>query len=297
VMSEMRESTLRFAVFDGYRVGLVDESVIHDVTDCFDGWEASPPGINRVIGEWPNVLDRIAEAISTPNHGLAIADKVLLSPVPSPTHLFGAPVNYRSHQGEVKVPGPDAHGSDASSRGFFVLTPSSVVGPGGSIELPDLPGEREFDYEGEVAVVIGKAGRSIPPDRAWEHIFGITGFIDVTLRQDETHHEERSMRKSYATFNPIGPYIRITNGALDPGTIFLELSLNGELRQRASLEDLIVGIPELISSASTMIPLQPGDVFATGTPSGVGRLAVGDRISLMVTGVGTLDLDVTQRQW
>jgi 2-keto-4-pentenoate hydratase/2-oxohepta-3-ene-1,7-dioic acid hydratase in catechol pathway len=148
-----------------------------------------------------------------------------------------------------------------------------------------------------VAVVIGRAGRNVPEPAALAHVLGYTGLIDVTLRHSADGREERSMRKSYHTFTPIGPYLLTAEEVPDPAELELELSRNGRPCQHGRLSDLIVDVAGLVSRASRLLPLQPGDVIATGTPAGVGPIVPGDELALRVSGVGELRMPVVRRDW
>jgi 2-keto-4-pentenoate hydratase/2-oxohepta-3-ene-1,7-dioic acid hydratase in catechol pathway len=292
---------MRVGVLDDHRVVVVEESTVVDIGHLLgparpgpDGQRRGPDGVNdrlaALAGNEPAVRAYLGGAPRLPLAGLRF-----LAPSPRPRTLLAAPVNYRAHAGELGGRSPSA-GRDARQLGLIVLASGSVTGPAplGRIELPDLPG-REFHFEGEIAVVIGRAARNVPETTALSHVLGYTGLIDVTLRLSDEHFEERSMRKSYHTFTPIGPYLLVTAGA--PAEAELELAHNGEVRQRGRLRDLIVGVPELVSRASRMLPLLPGDVIATGTPAGVGPITPGDELSLRVSGVGELRMPVVRRGW
>lgn len=216
-----------------------------------------------------------------------------LPPAPWPRQVLGAPVNYRTHRGEL---GPERSPAAGTTRelGLFVKASGSVSGPDDPIELPPIQG-REFHYEGEVAVVIGRAGAEISPASALEHVAGITGALDITMRLTKEHREERSMRKSYRSFTPLGPALLPLSDAGPLEQVKLRLSINGEVRQEAALDQLIVGVPDLVAMASSVVPLQPGDVILTGTPEGVGPLSAGDTVELEVSGIPPMALDVTIR--
>ena len=286
------------AVFDEYRIGMVSGHGIVDISECFQGWRPAATAIRDCIAEWPTVSGRVDQMISS-GRLLDLAEIHLRPPVPEPRNLLCAPVNYHEHRGEVTMDrrGEATATADVRDRGFFVKSISSIVGPGDPIELPPLE-QREFAYEGEVALVVGSPLRGrVDPNRAWDYVFGLTGFVDVTLRPSETRIEERSMRKSYHSFGPLGPWIMVTETEPDVDSIALELTVNGITRQSALLGDLITPIPGLLSSASQVLPLTPGDVFATGTPSGVGPLAAGDVVTLHVCPIGEMSLTVTEREW
>lgn len=216
-----------------------------------------------------------------------------LPPVPWPRQVLGAPVNYHSHQGELGAV-RSTTGATTRELGLFVKASGSISGPDDKVQLPALAG-REFHYEGEVAVVIGRYGADIPVERALSHVAGITCALDITMRLEADRREERSMRKSFQTFTPLGPALLPLRDAGPLEEVGLRLALNGELRQEATLGQLIVDVPELVAMASAVVPLQPGDVILTGTPAGVGPLADGDRVEVRITGLPPLTLDVTTR--
>lgn len=288
---------LLLAVFDDCRIGIVDGEEVVDITSVFEEWKPTSRAIVECLGEWPRARKELPGAWRSGSR-THLADVRLMAPVPEPRNLLCAPVNYRSHQGEIVMDrsGEAPAGSDARSRGFFLKSPSSVIGPSSPIELPKLAG-RDFHYEAEIAVVIGSEGRGVPASAAWDHVLGLTGFVDVTMRPSESRTEERSMRKSFATFAPMGPYLMVTDGEPDLDEILVELLLNGELRQRGSLRDLIVDVPHLIEIGASVFPLMPGDVFATGTPAGVGALHPGDRLQLRVSPIGEMSFTVEERPW
>lgn len=261
---------------------------------------ATRPGLDGVTDRLAALHERagaVRAYLDRPDRPrLPAAGLRFLPPIPRPATLLAAPVNYRAHVGELGDRSPERGALDARALGLIVLAPASITGPAGAIELPDLPG-REFHFEGEVAVVIGRAARSVPEEAALSYVLGYTGLIDVTLRLSEQDREERSMRKSYHTFTPLGPYLLTADEAPDPAELALELSCNGQPRQQARLRDLIVDVAGLVSWASRMLPLQPGDVIATGTPAGVGPIVPGDELSLRVSGVGDLRVPVVRREW
>ena len=171
-----------------------------------------------------------------------------------------------------------------------------MVGHGGTIELP-RGSTRRFDHESELAVIIGQGGRDIPRERAWSHVFGYACLIDATMRiEAEQFEEERSMRKSFAGFTPLGPWIVTADEVGDPQALDNRLWVNGELRQQANTGEMIVGVAELIELVSSVLPLQPGDVIASGTPEGVGPFAPGDTLRIAIERVGEMTVQVRERE-
>jgi 2-keto-4-pentenoate hydratase/2-oxohepta-3-ene-1,7-dioic acid hydratase in catechol pathway len=221
-----------------------------------------------------------AGELTAPGHeeGIPLRDVRLRVPVPDPSKIIAAPVNYRDHQTEMSV---DSH---VGALGFFLKAPSSLLDPGGTIQLPYH--DRRFDQEGELALVIGRTARRVSEHDALSYVFGYTGLLDITMRGGE----DRSTRKSFDTFTPMGPVLVTADEFGDPGDVRLRCWVAGDLRQQASTRDLIWDVARLVSYASSVATLYPGDVISTGTPAGVGPITAGDTIRLELSGLG-LDLE------
>ncbi|MEU9746618.1 fumarylacetoacetate hydrolase family protein [Streptomyces niveus] len=212
---------------------------------------------------------------------LAAADLDWQPPLPRPGKIMGAPANYYDHVDEM----PDS--ATIVDWGLFLKSPTSVTGHRGTIRLPWS--DKRTDQEGELAVVIGRTARHVDPEDALDHVFGYTCVLDITVRSTE----DRSLRKSFDTFTPIGPWITTADEIPDPSALELRCSVNGDLRQHTSTSKLIYGVRELVAYASAAMTLHPGDVIATGTPAGVGPLSDGDTISLTIDHIGTLEVAVS----
>ena len=200
---------------------------------------------------------------------LAAADVRLLAPIPRPRkNVFCVGRNYVEHVAE----GARAMGTEQKLPEvpqFFTKAPTTVNAPGAPVRLdPGLT--RLLDYEVELAVVIGKAGRDIRKADAYAHVFGYTVANDVTARDLQRRHEQWFKGKSLDTTLPLGPWIVDAAEIGDPTTLELSLTVNGQERQRAKASQMIFDIPAIIESLSAGLTLEPGDVIATGTPSGVG---------------------------
>jgi 2-keto-4-pentenoate hydratase/2-oxohepta-3-ene-1,7-dioic acid hydratase in catechol pathway len=235
----------------------------------------------------------VSALLSRTEPGARIEPGRILPVIGRPRNVFGAPVNYQAHSGELGARSPNP-GSTTRELGLFVKAGGSVSGAADPSELPDRP-DREFQYEGEIAIVIGRPGLDIDPADALGHIAGFTGALDVTMRLEDGKREERSMRKSFRTFTPTGPAVLPLTDPAQATSLELTLSLNGEQRQHGRLEDLIVDVPGLVALASSVVALEPGDLILTGTPAGVSGLHRGDVVELAVTGLPVLRLDVTVR--
>lgn len=176
----------------------------------------------------------------------------------------------------------------------FTKPPTAVIGPGQAIDTANDP-SGTTDYEGEVAVVIGTPGKRIKAEEAWDHVFGYTIVNDVTARAIQRRHGQWFIGKGPDTFCPMGPCLVTADEIDDVASLWVRTTVNGEERQAASLADLIFDIPTLIATLSSVMTLEPGDVIATGTPSGVGMgfdppryLRPGDVVEVTVDGIGTL---------
>jgi 2-keto-4-pentenoate hydratase/2-oxohepta-3-ene-1,7-dioic acid hydratase in catechol pathway len=174
-----------------------------------------------------------------------------------------------------------------TSLGVFLKAPSSLLDPDGVVRLPYH--DRRFDQEGELAFVIGRRARHVSPEAALGHVFGYTGLLDITMRGGE----DRSVRKSFDTFTPMGPWLVTPDEAGSPDDISLTCSVSGQLRQKANTAELIWGVARLLAYASSVMTLEVGDVVTTGTPAGVGPIEDGDTVEVTLSGVGTLRVGVS----
>ncbi|MEU0987940.1 fumarylacetoacetate hydrolase family protein [Streptomyces sp. NPDC005953] len=291
---------MRIALFDQYRIGIVDGASVRDVTDVVDSrWHGTPYVINQLIEHFDELKEPLRTALATaPERSLA--EVTLLPPIPRPGQVLAAPANYHAHVAEMTDsqyrPTNQQALRSPSDVGFFVKSSASISGPADAIELPPMPG-RAFHHEVELGIVIGKPARGVPAEQVTDHIFGYLVLLDLTLRTEGERQEERTMRKSFETFTPIGPFIVTADEVPDPSNVGLRLWVNDELRQQANTRDLIVGIDDLIAQASSVVTLWPGDIYATGTPEGVGPIEVGDVVRAEIDGLGELSLPVVKRNW
>jgi 2-keto-4-pentenoate hydratase/2-oxohepta-3-ene-1,7-dioic acid hydratase in catechol pathway len=200
----------------------------------------------------------------------------LLAPC-EPGKIVALGLNYRDHAAEFGHPIPD--------EPLIFLKPStSVIGPDEDIVYPAM--SRRVDYEAELAVVIGRPCRNVPPEEVRGYILGYTCFNDVTARDLQKKDGQFTRSKSFDTFAPLGPWIETE--IPDPDNLTVEAYLNGERRQHSSTRNLVFTVGELVGFISRIMTLLPGDVIATGTPAGVGPMRPGDVVEIRVEGVGTL---------
>lgn len=205
------------------------------------------------------------------------------APLPSPHRILAIGRNYGAHAREMDNDVPD-------EPIVFQKASTSVIGDGRPIVLP--PNVGRVDFEGELAVVIGTAGRNVSEAEALSLVAGYTLINDVTARDEQKRAIGKSLpwflSKSYDTFGPLGPWIVTPDELPDPQNVQLTLTVNGEVKQQAGTSEMLFSIPFLISYLSHHFALHPGDVIATGTPPGVGPLQAGDLVEVRIAEIGTL---------
>lgn len=292
---ELKVKLVTFAGREDIRVGVFDagEQVVHDVSQLI------PAGIGmlELIEKWADLGRRlVSNALDTP--GIPAGSVRLLAPIPGVRrNIFCVGKNYKEHAIEFGRSGYDTPSrSEAMPEKpiFFSKATTSVTGPYDDIN--SHPGvTRELDYEGELAVIIGRGGRNIHPEDAFRHVWGYTIINDVTARDLQRAHKQWLLGKSLDTHCPMGPFAVTADEIADVRALKLETTVNGERRQSAVVGDLIFDIPELIATLAAGITLLPGDIIATGTPAGVGIgfvppkfLTRGDIVEVSITGLGSL---------
>ncbi len=205
-----------------------------------------------------------------------MADKVRLLAPCVPSKIVAVGVNYRTHAQEMKSQLP-------ANPLIFLKPPTSVIGPEDQIVYP--LSSRQVDYEGELGVVIGKVTRRVPKETARDYILGYTCLNDVTARDLQKSDGQWTRAKGFDTFAPVGPWIETE---FDDSNSPIETRVNGRVVQQANTADLVFGVPELVSFASNVMTLLPGDIIATGTPGGIGPMQPGDTVEVRIKSIGTL---------
>ncbi len=249
---------VRFAAQDKVKYGILESDIVKVIRGSpFDGFNGSALTFKFEGGTYR--LDEVR----------------LLAPcVPSKIVALG--LNYRRHAEETKMALP-------SVPLIFLKPTTAVIGPDDEIVLPR--GSSRVDYEGELGVVIGRKAKDIPGDKVNGFILGYTCVNDVTERHIQKADGQWTRAKGYDTFAPIGPWIETD---VAPNDLKLETCLNEETRQSARTSDLIFGVAEVVSFISNVMTLLPGDIIATGTPSGIGRMSPGDIVEVKIESIGTL---------
>jgi len=219
---------------------------------------------------------------ATPDHKLA--DIKWLPVIPNPEKVLCAGINYRSHAAETGRELP-------KQPSMFIRLTNTLVGHEGEMIRPSV--SQQFDFEGELALVIGKGGRHIPVERALEHVAGYTCLVDGSVRDYQKFSVTSG--KNFPGTGPLGPWIVTTDDIPDPTRLTLTTRLNGQVVQQSGTDLLIYSVPQIIAFCSDFTPLSPGDVIATGTPEGVGHrrtpplwMKPSDVLEVEITGIGTL---------
>jgi 2-keto-4-pentenoate hydratase/2-oxohepta-3-ene-1,7-dioic acid hydratase in catechol pathway len=214
------------------------------------------------------------------------------APLPRPNRIIAIGRNYAEHAAEQDADVPD-------EPIVFQKSASSVIGPDQPIVVPEDVGR--VDFEGELVVVIGKRGRNVAESEAMSLVAGYTLMNDVTARDEQKRALARSlpwfMSKSYDTFGPLGPCIVTADEIKNPHSLEITTAVNGEIKQNAKTSDMIFTIPKLISYITRRITLEPGDVIATGTPSGIGQIKPGDMVEVSIREIGTLSNPVIGEEY
>lgn len=256
------------------------------VIDLFDRWAEHGP-----------LLERLA-ASCAPGGGLAPEQVKVLAPLRYPGKILCAGANYFDHLAEMGM--PDAKKED--QRLFFFMKPprNAVVGPGATVHMPIAT--QAFDWEVELAAVIGKTARSVSVQDALSHVAAYTVAIDFSARDHnrapETFYKlDWVAGKAHDTCCPIGPRLVPARAIPDPQNLGLKLWVNGQLKQDGRSSDMIFNLAEQIATASRIMTLDPGDLLLTGTPAGVGVpkktfLSVGDRVDAEIEGIGRLSVTI-----
>ncbi|MBT8334839.1 MAG: fumarylacetoacetate hydrolase family protein [Desulfobacterales bacterium] len=261
-----------------------------------------PDDLNTIVEMGQKGLD-MAETAAQTGERIALSEIKILAPFPRPRrNIICVGKNYFEHSKEF-----EKSGFDSTSGGqtipdapvIFTKAPTSVTGPGESIPASSDP-SHSTDYEGELAVVIGRTGRNVSKDEAFNYVCGYTVINDVTARNLQQLHKQWFLGKSLDGFCPMGPCFVTSDEIEDVTSLNVSTWVNGELRQKACVKDLIFNIPTIIETVSSLLTIIPGDIIATGTPAGVGIgftppkfLQPGDKVVIEIDHIGVLENTVT----
>jgi 2-keto-4-pentenoate hydratase/2-oxohepta-3-ene-1,7-dioic acid hydratase in catechol pathway len=287
---------MKFCVFNDYRLGVAVEGGVVDVSSALP-WGVDPdPDVagwwRRLCRDYDQVAESIAAAADT-GEVLPFTDVRFRPAAVNPSKIVAAASNYADHVSEM-------HNVQQRTLGrvedwmmnfdVFLKAPSSISATGEPIVLPheELTAGHEIHHESELVIVIGRGGKDIPAESALQHVFGYTIGLDITVRSAA----DRSRRKSYDTFSPLGPYVVTADETGSPDAFEIVLEVNGDTRQKVSTADLITPVPRIVERASSVMRLLPGDLIFTGAPPGVGPIHPGDVLVASISGLGVLRTEV-----
>jgi len=284
---------MKICRYDNNRLGIVEDDQVLDVTKAL----AAIPEQRWPIAQGDPLIANFKRVLATAKKLMPRAkrrplSKVrLLAPVPNPSKIIAAPINYNDHIAEsINDPGI-AHGRTNIQKGIgewglFLKANSSLIGFGEQIRLR-WP-ERRNDHEVELALVIGRRGNKIPKEKALGYVCAYSIGLDMTVRGPEL----QCFRKSIDTYSVLGPWLVTSDEIDDPNNLDLSITVNGELRQNSNTKYLVYSVQRLIEFGSSMYTLHPGDILMTGTPSGVSPVKPGDLLHARVQGVGEGDVKI-----
>ncbi|PAE25383.1 fumarylacetoacetate hydrolase family protein [Bacillus sp. 7894-2] len=296
---------MKFVTFKdstGSGTGLLDETgtkvlPLKAALEKMEGKSELPATLKECIALGDKFIDKVHSLTDWLSNNPAreelfhpLASDALEAPIPRPDkNIFCVGKNYAEHAIEM-----GSKEDIPEHIMVFTKSPTTVIGPDATV-LNHNNVTAELDYEGELAVVIGKKGRAIPKEKALEHIFGYTIINDVTARDLQSRHKQFFIGKSLDATCPMGPWIVHKSAVENPNQLDIQTKVNGELRQSSNTENFIFPIEEIISVLSKGMTLEPGDIIATGTPAGVGKgfkpprfLKPGDKVEITVENIGTL---------
>ena len=271
---------MKIAVFNENSVGVVNGDNLVDITELTN-WDKENPqkSLVKLMSEFEDLKPKIEESLAT-TPAVSINEVALRAPIQNPSKIVAAPINYILHKQEMNT------ALTVDGLGFFLKSPSSIIGPNDTVLLPFK--DRRVDHEAEIAFVIGKEAKDVKAEDAKDYIFGYLALMDITVRGKE----DRPWRKSFDTFTPIGPWIVTSDEVEDPNKLQMDLWVNDEIRQSANTSDLIYDCYKFLEAASAVLTLQPGDIVTTGTPEGVAPITKDDTVRINIERIGEFSVNV-----
>jgi len=283
---------MKLLYFDDFRLGVLkDDTTVVDVTAEVQEIPHTGPHdlINGLIERFDSYRARLEKAVAS-GAGVPVSKVRIRPPLPKPGNIDCMAVNYME-DGTLEKPAP---------INAFHKASSAIIGPGDTMVLPDIPATI-FEGEAEIAVVIGKHANKVSAKDAMSHVFGYVNFIDGSARGLVPTNNSFFQMKSRETFAPIGPYLVTADEIADPQHLQIMLWVNGVLRQNFNTDDMAHDIPRCIEWVSSIHPLAPGDILATGTNHrGLSSFMDGDEVELECEGLGRLSFfirDDLKRTW
>ena len=265
------------------RLGLITTDGVVDVATASDG--RFSPDVQAVYQRWPELCAWAATA--SPASARPIDETTLGSPTPRPAQVFAIGLNYLDHAEEAAME------ASATSMVVFTKFPASITGPYATVDLP--PGS--VDFEAELVVVIGKPAYQVSAADGWDFVAGLTVGQDLSERELQLRPPvpQFNLGKSFPGFAPMGPQLVTVDEFADPDDLEIGCALNGAQMQKARTSSMIFPVPEIVARLSAVLPLGPGDIIFTGTPSGIGwarqpqvLLAPGDELVTTIETIGSM---------
>lgn len=278
---------MKLLFFDDFKLGVLKGESVVDISDVVKDIPHTEPGnlISGLIAQFSDYRGRI-ESAAAQGQGTPVSQVRIRPPLPKPYNLVCMAVNYME-DGTRDAPAP---------INAFQKSPNSVIGHGDTMVLSDMPATI-FEGEAELALVIGKHASYVSEEEAMSYIFGYLNFIDGSARGVQPFYQ----MKARGTFAPMGPYLVTADEVSDPQKLQVKLWVNGDLKQNYNTDDMAHKIPRVISWISSIHPLEPGDVIATGTNHrGLSAFQDGDLVELETEGLGRLSVhiqDDLKRKW
>lgn len=245
-----------------------------------------PSSMIDFLAAGASALERLQQRCATATDRIPLSEVQLLAPIPRPGKFLGIGLNYADHISETGRDKPEY-------PTFFTKQSTCVIGNGGAIQVPEI--SEKVDYEGELAIVIGKRCKHVPLQQAHEVIAGYTICNDVTVRDWQQRSPTWTLGKSFDSHGPLGPWLVTADEIADPHNLSLKTWVDEELRQNANTGDMLFNCYEMIAYLSQAMTLEPGDVITTGTPAGVGvkmkprgYLKPGQTVKIEIEAIGTL---------
>ena len=288
------------ATLDGGKSALMVDGKLYPVAALAAAHGKALPGSNvAIFADWDRSRQVLTElAAAAAKSGVAPVTAKLAAPLIYPGKVLCAGANYYDHMAEMGFPGVKKE----AQRLFFFFKPprNAVVGPGATVVMPR--GTKKYDWEIELAAVIGRTARYVTADNALSHVAGYTVAIDLSARDfnqapDQFYKFDWVAGKATDTACPMGPWIVPADALVDVQNVALKLAVNGVTKQDSSTSQMIYSVAEQIARASELMTLDPGDVVLTGAPAGVGVpkgtfLNPGDKIDATIAGIGTLSVEI-----
>jgi 2-keto-4-pentenoate hydratase/2-oxohepta-3-ene-1,7-dioic acid hydratase in catechol pathway len=249
----------------------------------------------EALANRPQAMQCAREALGE-KKSFPLGSVTLLAPIENPPSIWAAAANYKAHAAEMLAAsgGPDRSrlGKDELMAEFFLKPSSSIIGPGGTILLPKI--SKDVDYEAELCAVIGTRARRVSEAQALDHVFGYTICWDISQRDPwgRGRQNTRNIRKGFDSFTALGPWIATRDELPEPQDVRIEVELNGRPAMTAHTSDMICGLRDHIRFLSNVLTLRPGDLITTGTPAGVAKLAPGDKLRGRIERIGEMTLNV-----